>query len=158
MQGDNLTWDDLARLRDLWKGPLMIKGVNLPEDAAMAVSLGVDAVVLSNHGGRNLDGAVSPIEILPEIVAEVGGKTDIIIDSGVRRGSDVLKAVALGAKAVLSGRCALYGASIAGAAGVEHALGLLRKELDTAMGFTGCRTVAEIGPRAVWTGPQTPRP
>ena len=91
-------------------------------------------------------------------MAEVGGKTDIIIDSGVRRGSDVLKAVALGAKAVLSGRCALYGASIAGAAGVEHALTLLRKELDTAMGFTGCRTVDEIGPRAVWLGPEGPRP
>ena len=157
MQGDNLTWDDLARLRDMWKGPLMIKGVHLPEDAAKAVSMGVDAVILSNHGGRNLDGAVSPIEILPEIVAEVGGKTDIIIDSGVRRGSDVLKALALGAKAVLSGRCALYGASVAGAAGVEHALTLLRKELDTSMGFTGCRTVAEIGPRAVWMGPEGPR-
>ena len=154
MQGDNLTWDDLARLREMWKGPLMIKGVHLPEDAAKAVALGVDAVILSNHGGRNLDGAVSPIEILPEIVAEVGGKTDIIIDSGIRRGSDVLKALALGAKAVLSGRCALYGASVAGAAGVEHALTLLRKELDTSMGFTGCRTVAEIGPRAVWMGPE----
>jgi len=154
MQGDDLTWDDLARLRDLWKGPLMIKGVQLPEDAAKAVTLGVDAIVLSNHGGRNLDGSVSPIEILPEIAAEVGGKTDIIIDSGIRRGSDVLKALALGAKAVLSGRCALYGASVAGAAGVEHALTLLRKELDTSMGFTGCRTIAEIGPRAVWMGPE----
>ena len=154
MQGDNLTWDDLARLREMWKGPLMIKGVHLPEDAAKAVSMGVDAVILSNHGGRNLDSAVSPIEILPEIVAEVGGKTEIIIDSGVRRGGDVLKALALGAKAVLTGRCALYGASIAGAAGVEHALTLLRKELETSMGFTGCRTVAEIGPRAVWMGPE----
>ena len=154
MQGDDLTWDDLARLRDIWKGPLMIKGVQLPEDAAQAVALGVDAIVLSNHGGRNLDGSVSPIEILPEIAAEVGGKTDIIIDSGVRRGSDVLKALALGAKAVLSGRCALYGASVAGAAGVEHALTLLRKELDTSMGFTGCSTVSEIGPRAVWMGPE----
>ncbi len=154
MQGDNLTWDDLARLREMWKGPLMIKGVHLPEDAAKAVSMGVDAIVLSNHGGRNLDSAVSPIEILPEIVAEVGGKTEIIIDSGVRRGSDVLKALALGAKAVLTGRCALYGASVAGAAGVEHALTLLRKELETSMGFTGCRTVAEIGPRAVWMGPE----
>ncbi len=157
MQGDNLTWDDLARLRDMWKGPLMIKGVNLPEDAVRAAAMGVDAVILSNHGGRNLDGAVSPIEILPEIVAEVGGKTDIIIDSGIRRGSDVLKALALGAKAVLSGRCALYGASVAGAAGVEHALTLLRKELETSMGFTGCRTVAEIGPRAVWMGPESGR-
>ena len=154
MQGDNLTWDDLARLREMWKGPLMIKGVHLPEDAAKAVSMGVDAVILSNHGGRNLDSAVSPIEILPEIVAEVGGKTEIIIDSGIRRGGDVLKALALGAKAVLTGRCALYGASVAGAAGVEHALTLLRKELDTSMGFTGCRTVAEIGPRAVWMGPE----
>ncbi len=154
MQGDNLTWDDLARLREMWKGPLMIKGVHLPEDAAKAVAMGVDAIVLSNHGGRNLDSAVSPIEILPEIVAEVGGKTEIIIDSGIRRGSDVLKALALGAKAVLTGRCALYGASVAGAAGVEHALTLLRKELETSMGFTGCRTVAEIGPRAVWMGPE----
>ena len=154
MQGDNLTWDDLAVLRDMWKGPLMIKGVHLPEDAAKAVAMGVDAVVLSNHGGRNLDGAVSPIEILPEIVAEVGGKTQIIIDSGIRRGSDVLKAVAMGASAVLSGRCTLYGSSIAGEAGAVHALTLLRKELETSMGYTGCRTIAEIGPRAVWLGPE----
>ena len=155
MQGDNLTWDDLARLREIWKGPLMIKGVHLPEDAARAVAMGVDAVVLSNHGGRNLDGAVSPIEILPEIAAEVGGKTQILIDSGVRRGSDVLKAVALGATAVLSGRCTLYGTSVAGEAGAVHALTLLRHEMETAMGYTGCRTVSEIGPRSVWTGPES---
>jgi isopentenyl diphosphate isomerase/L-lactate dehydrogenase-like FMN-dependent dehydrogenase len=142
----------------MWKGPLMIKGVHLPEDAARAVAMGVDAVVLSNHGGRNLDGAVSPIEILPEIAAEIGGKTPIIIDSGVRRGSDVVKAIALGATAVLSGRCALYGTSVAGEAGAVHALTLLRREMETTMGYTGCRSIAEIGPRTVWMGPDSTGP
>jgi isopentenyl diphosphate isomerase/L-lactate dehydrogenase-like FMN-dependent dehydrogenase len=152
MRGDDLCWDDIARLRAAWPGPLMIKGVHLPEDAERAVQEGLDGVILSNHGGRNLDGAVSPIEILPEIVAAVGDRTNVLVDSGVRRGSDVLKALALGAKAVLSGRCTLYGTSVAGEAGAVHALQLLRKEFDTAMAYTGCRSISEIGPHAIWLG------
>jgi isopentenyl diphosphate isomerase/L-lactate dehydrogenase-like FMN-dependent dehydrogenase len=154
MRGDDLSWDDIARLRELWPGPIMIKGVHLPEDAERAVAEGLDGVIISNHGGRNLDGAVSPIEVLPEIVAAVGTRTNVLIDSGIRRGSDVLKAIALGAKAVLSGRCTLYGTSVAGQDGALHALNLLRKELDTSMAYTGCRAISEIGPRAVWLGPE----
>ena len=155
MRGDDLSWDDIARLRDRWKGPIMIKGVHLPEDAERAVKEGLDGIIISNHGGRNLDGAVSPIEVLPEIVAAVGTRTDVLIDSGIRRGSDVLKAIALGAKAVLSGRCTLYGTSIAGQHGAVHALNLLRRELDTSMAYTGCRMISEIGPRAIWLGPES---
>ena len=152
LRGDDLSWDDIARLRERWPGPLMIKGVHLPEDAERAVSEGLDAIVLSNHGGRTLDGAVSPIEVLPEIVDAVGERIDVLLDSGVRRGGDILKALALGAKAVLSGRCTLYGSAVAGQEGAFHALSLLRKEFDTAMAYTGCCAVKEIGPRAVWTG------
>jgi isopentenyl diphosphate isomerase/L-lactate dehydrogenase-like FMN-dependent dehydrogenase len=153
LRGDDLTWDDVKRLRDVWKGPLMIKGVHLPEDAALAVEAGVDAVVVSNHGGRNLDSAVAPIDVLPEIAAEVAGRIPVLLDSGVRRGGDVVKALALGASAVLSGRPALYGLSVAGEAGALHALSLLRREIDATMAFTGCASVSDIGPRAVWTGP-----
>ncbi|MFN3892107.1 MAG: alpha-hydroxy acid oxidase [Beijerinckiaceae bacterium] len=153
LRGDDLTWDDVKRLRAVWKGPLMLKGVHLPEDAALAVEAGVDAVIVSNHGGRNLDSAVAPIEVLPEIAAEVGGRIPVLLDSGIRRGGDVVKALALGASAVLSGRPALYGLSVAGEAGASHALSLLRREIDATMAFTGCVSVADIGPRAVWTGP-----
>ncbi|MDP2355845.1 MAG: alpha-hydroxy acid oxidase [Beijerinckiaceae bacterium] len=153
LRGDNLTWEDVKRLRDVWKGPLMIKGVHLPEDAALAVEAGLDAVIVSNHGGRNLDSAVAPIEVLPEIVAQVAGRIPVLLDSGVRRGGDVVKALALGASAVLSGRPTLYGLSVAGEAGASHALSLLRREIDATMAFTGCVSVADIGPRAVWLGP-----
>ena len=153
LRGDNLTWDDVKRLREVWKGPLMIKGVHLPEDAARAVAEGLDAVIVSNHGGRNLDSAVAPIDVLPEIAAEVAGRIPVLLDSGVRRGGDVVKALALGASAVLSGRPTLYGLSVAGEAGALHALSLLRREIDATMAFTGCASVADIGPRAVWTGP-----
>lgn len=154
LRGDNLTWDDVKRLRDIWRGPLMIKGVHLPEDAARAVEEGLDAVIVSNHGGRNLDSAVAPIEVLPEIAAEVGGRIPVLLDSGVRRGGDVVKALALGASAILSGRPTLYGLSVAGEAGALHALSLLRREIDATMAFTGCASVSDIGPRAVWTGPR----
>jgi isopentenyl diphosphate isomerase/L-lactate dehydrogenase-like FMN-dependent dehydrogenase len=153
LRGDDMTWDDIARLREIWKGPLLVKGVHLPEDAARAVKEGLDGIVISNHGGRNLDTAVAPIDVLPEIAAEVGGKTTILLDSGVRRGGDILKALALGANGVLSGRCTLYGTSVAGEAGARHALSILKKEFDTAMAYTGCCRISDIGPRAVWTGP-----
>lgn len=153
LRGDNLNWDDVKRLREVWKGPLMIKGVHLAEDAVLAAQAGLDGVVISNHGGRTLDSAVAPIEVLPEIVAEVGGRIPVLLDSGVRRGGDVVKALALGASAVLSGRPTLYGLSVAGEAGASHALALLRREIDVTMAFTGCVSVSDIGPRAVWMGP-----
>jgi (S)-mandelate dehydrogenase len=151
LRGDELNWEDVKRLRDTWKGPLMIKGVHLPEDAARAVEAGFDAVIVSNHGGRTMDSAVAPIDVLPEIVAQIAGRVPVLVDSGVRRGGDVVKALALGASAVLSGRPTLYGLSVAGEAGASHALSLLRREFDATMAFTGCNSVGEIGPRAVWT-------
>lgn len=150
LRGDNLSWDDIRQLRDIWKGPILLKGVHLAEDAARAVAEGVDGIVISNHGGRNLDTAVAPIEILPEIVAEVGGKTTIVLDSGIRRGSDVVKALALGADAVLSGRPTLYGTSVAGAAGALHALNILKKEMEAVLGFTGCPRIADISEKTIW--------
>ena len=153
LRGDDLTWDDVKRLRDMWKGPLLIKGVHLAEDAARAAQEGCEGIVISNHGGRNLDSAVAPIAVLPEIAREVAGKATIIVDSGVRRGGDVVKALALGADAVLTGRPALYGLSVAGEAGAAHALAILRKEIETTMAFVGAPRVSDIGPRAVWMEP-----
>lgn len=150
LRGDNLTWDDIGRLREIWKGPLLLKGVHLAEDAAKALQAGCDGVIVSNHGGRNLDTAVAPIEVLPDIVAEIGGKGTILLDSGVRRGGDIVKALALGADAVLSGRPTLYGTSVAGEAGASHALALLKNEFETVMGFTGCQSVADISDKTIW--------
>ncbi len=149
-RGDNLTWDDIRRLRDIWKGPLLLKGVHLAEDAARAVQEGCDGIIISNHGGRNLDTAVASLDVLPEITAEVGGKTTIIVDSGVRRGGDIVKALALGANVVLSGRPTLYGTSVAGEAGAAHALRILKNEFETVMGFTGCQKVGDIGEKTIW--------
>ena len=149
-RGDNLTWDDIRRLRDIWKGPLLLKGVHLAEDAVRAVQEGCDGIIISNHGGRNLDTAVASLDVLPEIAAEVGGKTTIIVDSGVRRGGDIVKALALGANVVLSGRPTLYGTSVAGEAGAAHALRILKNEFETVMGFTGCQKVSDLGEKTIW--------
>ena len=152
LRGDNLVWDDIARLREIWKGPILVKGVHQAEDAARAVKEGCEGVIISNHGGRNLDTAVASLDVLPEIVAEIGGKAAVIMDSGIRRGGDILKAVALGANAVLSGRPTLYGCTVAGEDGAAHALGLLKRELETAMAFTGATRVSEISAKALWLG------
>lgn len=138
------TWADLARLREMWPRTLMIKGILRPDDARRAVELGCDAVIVSNHGGRNLDSAVSPIDVLPQIVDAVGDRAAVLLDSGVRRGSDIVKALALGAKAVLVGRPVLYGVAAAGQPGALHALQLLRSELDRTMALVGCRSIGEI--------------
>jgi isopentenyl diphosphate isomerase/L-lactate dehydrogenase-like FMN-dependent dehydrogenase len=143
---DTMTWDDLRRLRDLWPRVLMVKGIMQPDEAVRAVEYGADAVIVSNHGGRNLDSAMASIDALPEIVEAVGDRATIILDSGVRRGSDIAKALALGAKAVLVGRATLYGTAVAGEAGALHALNVLGNELDKTMVYTACNTVDEIGP------------
>lgn len=150
LRGDNLTWDDIARLRDIWKGPLLLKGVHLAEDAAQAIASGCDGVIVSNHGGRNLDTAVASLDVLPDIVDAIKGKGTILLDSGIRRGGDIVKALALGADAVLSGRPTLYGTSVAGEAGASHALSILRNEFETVMGFTGCQRVADISEKTIW--------
>ena len=146
MRSDSLNWADIRRVRELWPRTLMIKGLMHPDDARLAVEHGADAVVLSNHGGRNLDYVESTFEVLPEIVAAVGKRTTVIVDSGVRRGSDIVKAVALGANAVLAGRATLYGTAAGGQAGAARALELLQYEMDTAMAMLGVPTVAELGP------------
>ena len=117
MRQDSLNWDDIKIFRDKWPGILMLKGINRPDDAVKAIEYGVDGIVVSNHGGRNMDSAVASIDVLPEIAEAVGDKARCMLDSGVRRGSDIAKALALGAKAVLTGRATLYGTAVGGAGG-----------------------------------------
>jgi len=141
---EDLSWDDVKELRRLWPRILIVKGVLRPEDAATAINLGADAVVVSNHGGRTVDSAIAPMDALPAIVKEVKGRATVLLDSGVRRGSDVLKARALGADGVLIGRPTLYGAAIAGRKGVSHSLTLMRTEIERELGLTGYRSIDEI--------------
>ncbi len=142
------SFDDtgLKRLRDMWKGKLVVKGVSRPDDAERIAGLGADSIWISNHGGRQLDGAIASLDALPDVVAAVGGKVPVILDGGVRRGSDALKARALGAQAVCIGRATLYGASVAGDAGALRALEILVDELERTMKLCGVRSIAEVGP------------
>lgn len=144
-----LTWSDLEWLRNLTKLPLVLKGILTAEDATMAVEQGVDAIVVSNHGGRLLDGPSSTIEALPEVVAAVGGRAEVYLDSGIRRGTDVLKALALGARAVSIGRPLFWGLAARGADGVHQVLEILREELSRAMAFCGQTSVRELEPGIV---------
>ena len=140
-------WEDLATLRRLWgDGPIVLKGVLSVEDARMAVECGMDGIVVSNHGGRQLDGAVPSLEMLPEIVEAVGDKLTVLFDSGIRTGTDVLKALALGAKAVLVGRPVIYGLGAAGTDGARHVLAGLLADVDQSMGLAGVKNVAELNP------------
>jgi len=140
-----LSWEDMERLRRRWQGKLVLKGILCVEDARRAVDVGADGIVLTNHGGRQLDSCVSGVELLPAVSAEVGGKLAILVDGGFRRGSDVLKAIALGAHGVMIGRAALYGLAAGGQAGVSHALGLLRTEMERTLALLGCRNLGELG-------------
>jgi L-lactate dehydrogenase (cytochrome) len=139
----SISWADLAWFRSLWSGPLLLKGVMTAADARRAVEHGVDGLVVSNHGGRQLDGAVAPLRVLPGIAAQAGGMT-VMMDSGVRRGTDVLKALALGAQFVFLGRPFFYAAAIAGEPGVRHAVSLLQSEIDRDMALLGIKTLAEM--------------
>jgi (S)-mandelate dehydrogenase len=147
-----MTWRDIGKLRDFWPGILIVKGILSPEDARAAVQHGADGIVVSNHGGRALDSAIATIDALPGIVDAVGRHTTILLDSGIRRGSDIVKAVALGAKAVLVGRSTLYGTAVAGEEGASKALEILRSEFDKNMAYVGCRNVAELG-RQIFAAP-----
>ena len=137
-------WEDLARLRDRWPRKLLVKGVEHPADATRLAGLGVDGIWISNHGGRQLDGAIATMDALPRIAQAVGGKVPLLIDSGVRRGVDALKAVARGAQAVSIGRAALFGAAAGGEAGVRRALQILTGELTLAMKLSGVATMAAV--------------
>jgi L-lactate dehydrogenase (cytochrome) len=142
-----LNWNDVEWIKRRWGGKLVMKGVLDPDDARRAVDCGADAVVVSNHGGRQLDGAPSSISVLPEIAQRIGRECEVWLDGGVRSGQDVLKAIALGARGVMSGRAFVYGLGALGAAGVSTALELIRRELDLTMVLCGVRSVEEIGRR-----------
>lgn len=147
-----LNWDDLAWIRELWPGKLIIKGILDPEDAKLAVQHGVDAIVVSNHGGRQLDGAPATIDVLPAIVDAVAGGTEVLFDSGITSGQDLLKALALGARAGLIGKAFLYGLGAGGEAGVTQAIELIRKELSTTMALTGALDAANVSRNILWRG------
>lgn len=140
-----LDWDTVKQVKDLWDGPLVLKGIMDVEDAKKAASIGVDAIVVSNHGGRQLDGAISSIRVLPGIVEAVGDKVEVYFDSGIRSGQDVLRAIGLGAKATLIGRAYIYGLGAMGEAGVEKAIEIMHKELATFMALCGIRDISEFG-------------
>ncbi|MFL6574063.1 MAG: alpha-hydroxy acid oxidase [Burkholderiales bacterium] len=144
-----LDWDYIKQLRDQWPGKLLLKGVERPDDAEHAVSVGCDGVVVSNHGGRQLDGATATLDALPNISSAVGTKLTVLLDGGVRRGVDILKARALGAQAVLTGRATLFGAMAGGEAGARRALEILSSELVRAMQLCGMRSIDEIGPELI---------
>jgi (S)-mandelate dehydrogenase len=145
-----VTWADIDRIRARWRGPLIVKGLMSPLDAAAALDHGADAVVLSNHGGRQLDGAMTPLAALPAVVEAVAGRAPVLCDSGFRRGSDIVKALALGADAVLVGRACLYGAAAAGEAGAERALGILIDEIDRTLAFLGLNAPSQLSPACLW--------
>lgn len=139
-------WDDLRRIRDRWKGRLILKGIMDEADALAAAEVGADAIVVSNHGGRQLDGAPSSITVLPRIARAVEGRTEVLMDGGIRSGQDVLKALASGARGVLIGRAYLYGLAAGGREGVETCLSIIRKELDLSMAMCGLRDVRDVSP------------
>ncbi len=149
-----LTWDDLAWLRERTSLPIVLKGVLHPDDARAALDAGVDGLVVSNHGGRQVDGAVASLDALPAMVEAVGGVVPVLVDSGVRTGADVVKAVALGAAAVLYGRPYIYGLGLGGQAGVEHVLRCLLGELDVTLALSGHRSLAELGPDVLAPAPE----
>jgi L-lactate dehydrogenase (cytochrome) len=144
-----VNWSDIDWCRAMWSGPLVLKGVLTPEDAALAVEHGADAVIVSNHGGRQLDGSPSAIAALPAIVDEVQGRAEIILDGGVRRGTDIVKALALGARACMAGRPFLYGLAADGQAGVARAIDIFRNELDVSLALLGRSGVQELDESAI---------
>ena len=139
-----LSWDDVARIKDMWGGKLIIKGIMEPEDAELAVKSGADALIVSNHGGRQLDSAPSTIKALPDVVSAVGRDIEVWLDSGIRSGQDILKAWALGARGTMIGRAFLYGLGAYGEEGVTRALEILYKEMDISMAFTGHRDIHNV--------------
>ncbi len=149
MLASPFTWSDVTWMRGRWSGPLVVKGVLSAADARQAVEAGADAVIVSNHGGRQLDGAPATIAVLPEVVDAVGSQAEVLVDGGVRRGSDVVKAVSLGAQAVLVGRPYLYGLAVGGGRGVEEVLAVLRRELARTLRLLGCPSVADLDPSYV---------
>jgi len=145
----SISWKDLEFLRDAWPGPLILKGVLDEEDAREIAKLGADGLVVSNHGGRQLDGVLSTAEALPQIAEAVGDQLTVLVDGGVRSGLDVVRMLALGAKGVLLGRAWAYALAGGGEAGVAHVLRLIEAEMRVAMALTGARQIAELGPESL---------
>jgi L-lactate dehydrogenase (cytochrome) len=143
---DQLDWDTLAWLRGRWHGKLLLKGVVHPGDALLAVKLGLDGIIVSNHGGRQLDSVISPLQALPDVLAQTPQDFPVMVDGGFRRGTDVLKAVALGARLVFLGRPPLYGAAVAGSAGIQRVLEIFETEIDRDLALLGCRSLSEVSP------------
>jgi (S)-mandelate dehydrogenase len=141
-----ITWEDVSWLRRIWPRQLIIKGVLSVADAQRAADHGCDGIVLSNHGGRQLEHCVAALDVLPQIAQAVGEKLTLIVDGGIRRGTDVLKAIALGADAVILGRAPLYGLAAGGEPGVRRALAILTTEIDRALGHLGCNSLSELTP------------
>ena len=144
--GTDRRWDQLPFLREHWDGPIVLKGIQHVDDARGALEAGMDGIIVSNHGGRQVDGAVAALDMLPEIAAAVGDRMDVLFDSGIRTGADVIKALALGAKAVLLGRPYVYGLGLAGEDGVRHVVRSVLADLDLTLGLSGNRTPADLSP------------
>jgi L-lactate dehydrogenase (cytochrome) len=158
-----VTWRDLRWIRDLWSGPIVVKGVHTGDDARRAIDAGASAIVVSNHGGRQLDGVRATIRMLPEVVAAAGDRIEVLVDGGIRRGSDIAKALCLGARAVLIGRAYAYGLGAAGGSGVARAIEILRADLIRTLKLLGCPSVTELDRSYVevpaeWEANPTPRP
>ena len=150
-KNESQTWEHIRTLREMWPdGPLIVKGILHPQDARNAVECGADGIVVSNHGARTLDGAVSPMQVVQAIAAEVNKQATILLDSSVMRGSDIVKALALGADAVMIGRATLWGIAADGQAGATLALDILKSEIDRVMAYLGCRTIGEIDERIIY--------
>ena len=145
----SVTWEDAKELQKLWGGKFMLKGIQSVEDAILAAEMGATGIILSNHGGRQLDGAPTGLDLLPDVVKAVGPNVEVIIDGGIMRGSDVIKAIALGASSVLIGRAYLYGLAAGGEAGVTRTYDILRDEMTRVMQLIGCSSIAELGPQYV---------
>ena len=146
----SLSWRDIAWLRSITSLPVVLKGILRPDDAVRAFDEGASAVVVSNHGGRQLDATPATADVLPRVAEAVAGRGELLVDGGIRRGTDVIRALALGARAVLVGRPILWGLAIEGEAGVTRALGILRDEADRALALCGCVSPSDVGPGLLW--------
>jgi isopentenyl diphosphate isomerase/L-lactate dehydrogenase-like FMN-dependent dehydrogenase len=151
--GTDKNWDRIRFLREHWAGPIVLKGILHPDDARRAADAGMAGVIVSNHGGRQVDGAIAALDALPAVVSAVGDRMAVLFDSGVRTGADIVKALALGAKAVLIGRPFAYGLAHGGESGVRHVLRSLLADLDLTIGLSGCHSPAELTPHLLATRP-----
>jgi isopentenyl diphosphate isomerase/L-lactate dehydrogenase-like FMN-dependent dehydrogenase len=149
LAGSVVTWSDLDWIRKIWTGPIVVKGVQTGDDARRSLDHGAAAVVVSNHGGRQLDGVCASLRTLPEVLDAVNGRADVLVDGGIRRGSDIIKAISMGARAVLIGRAYAYGLGAAGEAGVARAIEILRADMERTLALLGCESVAELDPSYV---------